>query len=181
MPIARLLAALILGLMLVPAVTPVVAEEPLSQYRLGVGDKLRITVFGHKELSGEFVVSGSGEVVMPLIQGVRGRGLTTAELARAIADRLRPDYLVNPRVSVELLGYRPFYILGEVQKPGDYPYVEGMSVLNAVALAGGFAPHARRDKVFIERGRGASRKKYKAAVTAPVRPGDIITVRERFF
>ncbi len=157
------------------------AAEGHPQYRLGVGDKLRVTVFGHKELSGEYVVSGNGEVVMPLIRGVRAHGLSTAQLADAIVNRLRPDYLVNPRVTVELLGYRPFYILGEVRKPGDYPYVEGMTVLNAVALAGGFAPHAKRDKVIIERGSGAARKKLKAHVGVHVQPGDIITVRERFF
>jgi polysaccharide export outer membrane protein len=109
------------------------------------------------------------------------KGDITRFLADAIVNRLRPDYLVNPRVTVELLGYRPFYILGEVRKPGDYPYVEGMTVLNAVALAGGFAPHAKRDKVVIERGSGTARKKLKARVGVRVQPGDIITVKERFF
>lgn len=157
------------------------AVESDQQYRLGVGDKLRVTVFGHKALSGDYVVSGNGEVVLPLIRGVRASGLTTGQLTDAIVSRLRPDYLVNPRVTIALLDYRPFYILGEVRKPGDYPYVEGMTVLNAVALAGGFAPHAKRDKVVIERGNGPTRKKLKARVGVRVQPGDIITVRERFF
>ena len=180
MRIDRILGFLILSVLFIVPFSTAVAEGH-AQYRLGVGDKLRVTVFGHKELSGEYVISGNGEVVMPLIRGVRGNGLTTGQLADAIVDRLRPDYLVNPRVTVELLGYRPFYILGEVRKPGDYPYVEGMTVLNAVALAGGFAPHAKRDRVIIERGTGTARKKLKANVGVRVLPGDIITVRERFF
>ncbi len=177
MRIARFLSVVALATLLVVISLSPRATDASGAYRLDVGDRLRITVFGHKELSGEFTVSGAGEVVMPLIGGVVGRGLTTAELAQAIVGRLRPDYLVNPRVSVELLGYRPFYILGEVKKPGNYPYVEGMTVLNAVALAGGFAPHAKRDKVLIERGG----KQFRAAVGVRVHPGDIITVRERFF
>jgi len=177
MPIARVVHfATLSALLLILSFSPQAAEVA-GDYRLGVGDRLRITVFGHESLSGKFTVDGAGRVVMPLIGGVVSQGLTTTELARAITARLRPDYLVNPRVSVELLTYRPFYILGEVNKPGDYPYREGMTVLNAVALAGGFAPHAKRNKVLIER----NGKRLRAAVGARVEPGDIITVRERFF
>lgn len=148
-------------------------------YRLGVGDKLKVSVFGHNELSGEFVVSGDGEVVMPLIQGVRARNLTTDQLAAEITNKLSPDYLVSPKVSVELQTYRPFYIMGEVRNPGSYPYVEGMTALNAVALAGGYERRANKNLVLIDRKKRA--KPYQVKPQTAIQPGDIITIKERFF
>lgn len=150
-------------------------------YRLGSGDQVRVTVFGHRDLSGEFHVDGSGMVAMPLIDGVRADGLTLDEFETAIADKLKPDYLKNPRVSVDVLNYRPFYILGEVKNPGSYPFVNGMTVVNAVALAGGFTYRAQEKSMFITRGGDKDRGKEKVAPDAQVLPGDIIEVPERFF
>ena len=173
----KLLGVLFLwGLM----ITPVLADAG-HDYRLGVGDKVKVAVFGHPELSGELVVNGGGNIVLPLINEVSAVGLTTYELADRITWKLKPDYLVNPRVTVALLTYRPYYILGEVENAGSYPYVEGMTVLNAVALAGGFTERANRKKITIERKFGETRKKIRATQSSRVEPGDIVFIKERFF
>ncbi len=156
------------------------AEEPV-EYRVGSGDNLRVTVFGEQDLSGEFSVDGSGFFSLPLIGEVRAGGLTVREVERAIVKRLKPDYLKNPSVSVAVLNYRPFYIIGEVQKPGSYAYVSGMKVVNAIALAGGYTYRARENRVLITRTRGAERKKQRANHDTAVLPGDVIEVPERFF
>lgn len=155
--------------------------EPIQQsdYRIGIGDKLKITVFGHDELSGDFFVNANGEVVLPLIQSVQSLDLTTDQLAAAITRKLKPDYLKNPVVIVELLSFRPFYILGEVKNPGSYPYIEGMTALNAIAVAGGYQPRANKDYVVIER--KTRSKPIKASPRSIIRPGDVITIKERFF
>jgi polysaccharide export outer membrane protein len=158
----------------------VFAEGELD-YRLGVGDKVKVTVYGHPELSGELSVNGSGAITMPLIAEVDALGLNTYQLARRITDRLRPDYLVNPRVTIELMSYRPYYIMGEVKRSGSYPYVEGMTVLNAIALAGGYTPRAKKKGIVIERKGAQGKKKFKARGNSLVIPGDIIIIKERFF
>ncbi|MBT8130638.1 MAG: polysaccharide export protein [Gammaproteobacteria bacterium] len=150
-------------------------------YTLGAGDHIRITVFGHEDLSGEFKVDGQGRVSLPLIQVVDAADRTTAELAQIIADRLQPDYLKNPRVSVDMIAFRPFYILGEVRNPGSYPYVEDMTVVTAVALAGGYTYRASRKKMVITRQDDPDKKKHSIDEDAPVMPGDIIEVPERYF
>ncbi len=172
---------MIIGLMVLLLGSRLAGAGEFQDYRLGVGDRVRIEIFGHPELSGDMAINGSGNIVLPLINEVSAIGLTTWELAERIAGRLKPDYLVNPRVTVELLGYRPFYILGEVKNAGSYPYVEGMTVLNAVALAGGFTDRANRKKITIERKFGKGRKKIRAKPVSRVEPGDIIVVKERFF
>ncbi len=156
------------------------AEEPV-EYRVGSGDNLRVTVFGEQDLSGEFSVDGSGFFSLPLIGEVRAGDLTVREVERAIVKRLKPDYLKNPSVSVAILNYRPFYIIGEVQKPGSYAYVSGMKVVNAIALAGGYTYRARENRVLITRARNAERKKQRANHDTAVLPGDVIEVPERFF
>ena len=118
---------------------------------------------------------------MPLIQHVQAAGSTLAELEVAITNKLKPDFLKNPRVSVEVLNYRPFYILGEVKNPGSYPYVNGMAVINAVALAGGYTYRARENKVTITRAGDAERMSLPATHVTVVLPGDVIEVPERFF
>ena len=157
------------------------AAQDISGYKLGSGDKIRVTVFGHEDLSGEFEVDGSGNVSLPLIRNIKAEGLTPRELEQVVADRLSPDYLVNPRVSVEVLNYRPFYIYGEVTKPGSFPYVNGMTVINAVAMAGGFTYRARTSKVRIIRATDPSRTPQDADKDTPVMPGDVIEVPERYF
>lgn len=156
------------------------APDLSSQYVLGPGDRIRVVVFGHEDLSGEFSVSTNGTVALPLGGAVQGAGKTPDDLEAAIADALSPDYLRDPRVSVEVLSYRPFFILGEVKAPGSYPYVSGINVRSAVALAGGYTYRAKESHVFITHA-GAGNTRQKAQPDAPVLPGDIIEVPERFF
>lgn len=158
---------------------PLPADANLD-YRLGSGDKLRVIVFGEQDLSGEFDVTGSGKVSLPLIGQVQAAGKTLDEFAQEIGNELKQGYLTNPKVSIEVLNYRPFYIIGEVDKPGQYPYTNGMTVLNAVAVAGGFTYRANQDRVFITRG-GAAEAEYPASQSVRVLPGDIVRIPERFF
>lgn len=151
-----------------------------TDYTLGSGDKLRVIVFGEDDLSGEFDVTGSGMVSLPLIGQVRAQGLTVDEFENAVRTKLLDGYLKNPRVSVEVLNYRPFYIIGEVNEPGQYPYTSGMSVLNAVAVAGGYTYRANEDQVYITRGDGKEQA-YAADQSVKVLPGDVVRVPERFF
>ncbi|MGD9511485.1 MAG: polysaccharide biosynthesis/export family protein [Geminicoccaceae bacterium] len=155
-------------------------EELVSSYRLGSGDRVKITVFRHEDLSGEFALDGAGNFAMPLIGEVQAYGLTTRELEARLQDKLQDGYLVDPQVSVEVLNYRPFYILGEVKTPGAYPYVNGMTVLNAVALAGGFSYRAKQSDFQLQRG-GSNSASTEVQGDAALLPGDIVTVQERFF
>lgn len=151
-----------------------------SFYRLGAGDKLRIVVFGEDDLSGEFEVDSGGSLSLPLIGEIVAAAKTPRDLERDVARTLSDGYLVNPRVSIEVLNYRPFFILGEVKEPGKYPYVNGMTVLNAVAVAGGYTYRARKDQIVIVRG-GDSGRETMAQEGSSVLPGDIIRVPERLF
>lgn len=154
------------------------AEGP---YVLDSGDRLRVVVFGQDGLSNSYGVDVAGNITMPLIGAVPARGQTTAALGRAIAARLRQGYIREPYVAVEIEAYRPFFILGEVAFPGQYPYVANMTVETAVAIAGGFSPRASRDSVELTRtNRGQSYRSTVPVVTA-VRPGDTISVAERWF
>ncbi len=163
-----------------PGVAPVWAAG-MVEYKLGAGDLLRVVVFGHEGLSGQFEVKGSGHVSLPLIREVKAAGLTLRQLEQAIINSFKPDFLKNPRVSVEILNYRPFYIIGEVKRPGSYPYVNGMTVVNAIALAGGYTYRARENKVLITRVSDAEKKQEPANHQTLVLPGDVIEVPERFW
>ncbi|MFO1157085.1 MAG: polysaccharide biosynthesis/export family protein [Rhodospirillales bacterium] len=177
-------AGLLVGMPLVLAAKAALAApapDDIAAYTLGSGDKVRVTVFGHEDLSGEFEVDGSGNISLPLIRNIKAEGLTVRQLEQTIAERLSPDYLLNPSVSVEVLNYRPFYIYGEVTKPGSYPFVNGMTVVNAVAMAGGFTYRARTGSVRITRGNEPNRKQITADKDTPVLPGDVIEVPERYF
>lgn len=161
---------------------PTVADQGGgAEYRLAAGDRVRITVFGHEDLSGEFEVDGAGLISFPLIREVKASGLTALGLADEIVSQLRPDYLKNPRISVEMLSYRPFYVIGEVESPGSYPYVNGMTVINAVAVAGGFTYRARKGRITIVRTGSDGKVEMKVDVDTLVQPGDVIEVPERFF
>lgn len=162
------------------AIVPASAQDGAIDYTLGSGDKLRVIVFGEKDLSGEFDVTGIGKVSLPLIGQVQASGLTLKQFEEEIADKLREGYLTDPKVSVEVLNFRPFYIIGEVSKPGQYPYTNGMTVLNAVAVSGGFTYRANQDRIFITRGEGAE-SEYPASKVVKILPGDIVRVPERFF
>ena len=124
------------------------AADSVAGYALGPGDRVRLTVFRHEDLSGEFDVDGEGFLAMPLVGEIRGAGMNARQLESEIEARLKEGgYLVNPQVSIEVLNYRPFYIIGEVNNPGSYQYVNGMNVINAVALAGGFSYRADQDDI----------------------------------
>jgi protein involved in polysaccharide export with SLBB domain len=151
-------------------------------YQLGAGDKLRIIVFGEESLSGEFLVpGGDGQIAFPLVGNVQASGLTVAGLQSEIEAKLRDGYLKDPHVSIEVLNYRPFYILGEVTKPGEYPYTNGLTVLNAVATANGFTYRADTHHVFIKRASETDEHEYPLTSMTPVAPGDTIRIKERFF
>ena len=153
----------------------------INSYRLGPGDALRVTVFRHEDLSGEFTLDGDGYFAMPLVGEVLGGGRSARELENEIETALMSGgYLVEPQVSIQVLNYRPFYIIGEVNNPGSFEYVNGMTVINAVALAGGFTYRADQDDIVISRG-GSSGPEIEAAPDTEVLPGDIIEVQERFF
>lgn len=163
-------------------VIPVVAQrEP--PYVLDTGDKLRIVVFGQEGLSNSYFVDAAGQVTIPLIGGVTARGLTTQALSRAIATKLRAGFIREPHVATEIETYRPFFILGEVLQPGQYPYVPNMTVETAVAIAGGFTPRAYRYEVNIDRPTpgGTARGRSSVPLLTQVRPGDTIVIKERWF
>ncbi|MGV6819867.1 MAG: polysaccharide biosynthesis/export family protein [Parvularcula sp.] len=156
-------------------------EYSADAYTLGSGDRIRLTVFGEEELSGEFAVDGSGHVSLPLIGEVLVRDMTVREFQKAVETALLDGFLKDPRVSAEVISHRPFYILGEVKRPGTYPYQSGLTVLNAVATAEGFTYRANERFVFIRREGETDEKKYPLTSSTPVRPGDTIRVAERFF
>ena len=158
-------------------------REPFDagDYRLGSGDEVRLTVFGEQDLSGTYAVDGRGEVTLPLVRGVVAAGLTAPELADAIADALRQGFLRDPRVTVEVATYRPYFILGEVARPGTYPYQNGLTVLNAVATAEGFTYRANERSVFIRRDGEAQEHRFVLDSATTVRPGDTIRIGERLF
>jgi polysaccharide export outer membrane protein len=153
----------------------------VAGYRLGAGDQVRVTVFRHVDLSGDFQLDGEGYFAMPLVGEILGGGLSARQLESEIEKRLKEGgFLVNPQVGIEVLNYRPFYILGEVNNPGSYQYVNGMTVINAVALAGGFTYRADQSDIVINRG-GSQGPEVEALLDSQVLPGDIINVTERFF
>ena len=164
----------------VPA-TPAAMFTEEAPYTLDTGDKLRLVVFGQESLSNSYVVDASGAITMPLIKVVPARGLTTAALARAVADRLRQGFVREPHVAIEVEAYRPFFILGEVTAPGQYAYVPHLTIEKAVAIAGGFTPRAYRSDIEIERPAADGVVRQVVPPIARVRPGDTIVVRERWF
>jgi len=154
------------------------AAAGLNGYQLGPGDLLQVSVFRHEPLSGEFTLDGTGTLALPLVGDVAADGLTPRELEAEIEDELREGrYLIDPHVSIQVLSHRPFYILGEVAAPGPYEYVAGMTLVNAVALAGGYTPRADRSSVTISRDHCLR----EAMAATRVLPGDVIRVPVRFF
>jgi polysaccharide export outer membrane protein len=152
-----------------------------SDYRLGPNDRTRIIVFGQPTLTGEFQLDGNGVLAYPLIGNVDARGMTPSELQQTIAQRLDKDWVRNPSVSVEVSSRRPFYVIGEVQKPGSYPYVTDMSVLNAIATAGGQTYRANMGDFYIKRKQDGRVVRVQATQESLLQPGDTVVVRERYF
>lgn len=161
--------------------TEVETQGRIAPYTLGNGDQLRITVFGQPDLSGQFEVDGTGSISMPLIGQVEAQGLTTPELEKRIVGILEGDYILNPRVSAQVINYRPFYILGEVNRPGEYPYTSGLTVLNAVAAAGGFTYRANKKIIYIKSVDGNAEQAFELTTSTVVRPGDTLRIGERIF
>ena len=164
-----------------PVIVQAVAPAPRASYTLDAGDKLRVVVFGQDGLTNSYSVDASGNITMPLIGPVPARGMTTAELSAAIGARLRQGFIREPHVAVGVETYRPFFILGEVTFPGQYPFVANMTVETAVAIAGGFTPRAYHSDVVLSRTVGGQTIRATVPVTTPVRPGDTITINERWF
>lgn len=175
----RLIGMLFASICVLGLATQAWADE---EYRLGSGDKVRITVFNENDLSGEYEIDGSGVVAFPLIGEVAAAGGSARDLEGKIAGKLRDGYLKSPVVSIEVLSYRPFFILGEVRRPGSYPYKTGLTVLNAVALAGGYTYRAKQNLWVITR---SNKKDWQEKEINNgdfvVMPGDTIVIPERFF
>ncbi len=152
-------------------------------YTLAPGDKLRITVFGEETLTGEYGVTGSGDVSFPLVGNIKVAGRTVEDLQTELTTKLGGGYLEDPRVSAEIINYRPFYILGEVSRPGQYDFAVGLTIQQAVAAAGGFTYRANSKKVYLKRATDTREMLVDLRETPsfPVRPGDTIRVGERFF
>ena len=152
-----------------------------AAYRLDAGDKLRVVVYGQEGLTNTYAIDAGGSITMPLIGSVPARGRTPAGLASEITGRLRNGYIREPSVAVEIDSYRPFFILGEVAAPGQYPYVPNMSVESAVAIAGGFSPRARRDRVTLTHTDNSGSMRVVVPLGTVVSPGDTLLIDERWF
>ena len=152
-----------------------------AELRLAAGDKLRVTVFGEDKLSGEYQVDSAGSLSLPLAGTIQGAGLTKAELEQALTTKLKSEYLRNPKVTVDVVSFRPFYVLGEVQKPGEYQFRSGLNVLSAIAIAGGATYRASTSKVLIQRSGSTEMTEYQQSPTVLVMPGDVVRVPERYF
>ncbi|HWA69577.1 MAG TPA: polysaccharide biosynthesis/export family protein [Rhizomicrobium sp.] len=150
-------------------------------YMLGTGDKVKLTVFGETDLSGDYTIDGSGNLSLPLIGQVRAAGYTASQLEGVIGSAFSRGYLKSPRVSVEVSTYRPFYIIGAVNRPGQYPYVDHMNALNAVALAGGFTTSAVESVIFVRREGTNQEVELPTDRSTEIRPGDVIRVHNTFF
>jgi polysaccharide export outer membrane protein len=157
------------------------AAAAIAAPRLQAGEKIRVTVFGEDNLSGSYEIDPSGLVSLPLAGTVKAAGLTQSELEQVLAKKFRSEYLRSPRVTVTIASFRPFYIMGEVEKPGEYPYKSGLNVLSATAMAGGTTYRASRSTVLIQNPGETSMREYPMSSSVPVLPGSLIRVPERFF
>jgi polysaccharide export outer membrane protein len=155
--------------------------QGLQEYRLGPGDRISLKVFGNDDLSGEFEVDSLGRVSLPLLGLVEANNKTVAELQAEITDGLDKDYIVNPRLTIQVTNYRPFFILGQVNKPGSYPYIAGMTVRQAVAVAGGFTRRAREEPAIVIHANDPSFAENEVELNEPVLPGDTIEIERRLF
>jgi protein involved in polysaccharide export with SLBB domain len=161
--------------------TVVVHAPPVSEYKLGPGDKVHVTVYDETDLSGDFQVDSLGYVRLPLIGQIRAAGCSVYQLEGAVSDALLDGYLKNPRVAVEVTTYRPFYILGQVSRPGQYAYVSNMSALDAVALAGGFTDRAVESSLYVRHENQTKEIQVAADETVKIQPGDVVRVDQTVF
>lgn len=166
-----------------PAQTPP-APPPAATataFTLSPGDKLRITTFGEPTLTGEFTVSSEGTIAFPLIGEVKAGGIDASAIQKDITARLSDGYLLDPKVNVDVIGVRPVYVLGEVNKPGEYPFTQGLTVRGAVAKADGFTYRANTKRVFLRRAGETAERPFDLRVDFAIQPGDTIRIGERYF
>ncbi len=156
-------------------------KDARSTYRLGVGDVVGVVVYGEEDLSIEVPVSDGGTISYPFLGELEVVRLTAGELENKIAKGLRGPYLVDPKVNVTILEYRQFFIYGEVNKPGGYPYQPGLTLRRAIALTGGFTERASSRRIFVVHEDNSGQKPLRMELGAPVKPGDVLTVKESFF
>jgi polysaccharide export outer membrane protein len=157
------------------------AYEYRVGYLVGAGDRISIRVAGEADLTGEYLVDPSGNISLPYVQSLHVAGKTTHDIEHLVKARLQAGYLRNPQVSAQMVALRPFYILGEVNAAGNFPYQPGITVQNAVAIAGGYSARANKGEVLITRRNATGTQTYRVPVTTQIYPGDIVYVRERWF
>lgn len=162
-------------------ITKQLQAASLEDYKLGPGDRLRIVIYDEPTLSNEYVVSPKGKIAFPLVGEVQAEGYTITDFSRALEGTLKQGYLKNPQASAEVLVYRPFYILGQVQRPGTYPFAAGMTVMSAAATAGGFTYRAETHRVYIQHVGQDAEVAYDLTSQTPVQPGDTVRIGERIF
>jgi polysaccharide biosynthesis/export protein len=175
-----LLLVILLGACSTSPVETISSVEPYV-YKVGAGDRLRITVFGEPSLTGEFAIDGTGAIAFPLLGPVSVSAKTTALVRDEITSRLGAEFVRNPKVSVEVANYRPVYVLGEVARPGEFPYVEGLTALALVAKAGGFTYRANEKVIFVRHEAKTAEQIYALTGGLVIRPGDTVRVGERYF
>lgn len=149
--------------------------------KLEAGDKIKVTVFGEDKISGEYELDPSGYLSLPLAGTVKAAGSSKVELEQALTSKLKSNYLRDPKVTVDVVSYRPIYVLGEVQKPGEYPYKSGLNVMSAVAVAGGSTYRASNSRVLIQRFEETALREYAFDPSIQVMPGDVVRLPERYF
>ena len=174
------LALVILALAPFPVATaqPVAAGQP---YKIAAGDKIKVTTFGEDRFSGEFVVHADGTITFPLFGDIPAGGMTVGQLTSDLRGRLSPGYLRDPQVTAEVVSFRPVFILGEVARPGQYPYAEGMTMYSLVAQAGGFSYRANHKRAWIRHDRESSERRIDIVSSTPIFPGDTIRIPQRIF
>ena len=179
----RLLSTLLLLLLAACQTAPLspTPPAPLAAYRLAPGDRLRVDTFGEAALSGEFVVDSGGQLTFPLLGGLAATGRTADELAKAITAGLAGQALRDPRVTVQVIGFRPVYVLGEVARPGEFAFAPDLSVFALVAKAGGFTYRADKARVYIRHAGAKDETAYRLDASTSVQPGDTVRIGERFF
>src|SRR5229473_3798033 len=158
-----------------------ILQSATSSPRLQTGEKIRVTVYGEASLSGDYQIDPSGFISLPLAGTLKAAGLAQAELERELARKFRSEYLRNPKVTVNVVEFRPFYIMGEIQRPGAYPYSSGLNILSAIAVAGGTTYRGSRSTVEIQHPGDSEMREYALAASVPVLPGDIIRIPQRYF
>lgn len=172
-----------------PTLGPVTADEQRAMIEaaattspaLQPGEKIHVIVFGEDRLTGEYEIDPAGFVSLPLAGTLKAAGLTKQQLEQGLAKKFSGEYLRNPKVTVDVTSFRPFYILGEVSKPGEYPYKSGLNVMSAIAVAGGATYRASRSLVLIQHIGETGFREYPISPTIPLLPGDLIKLPERYF